>query len=205
MRWRWGHGREESAGRSSLAAGRGSGAGIALWRGIVFVVEGLTWPLIKVETPFGVTLSMNVNAGRSRTVLEGSPSIIGESSGAGMLEAESILFYHPIYSKTLDWTQNHRRKQTHPICRHGLALSNGFHNATLLICDISDPIALSRRDNQMRIPPIHFAEQLVFLVDGRSGHVSQGARLAISCALLTVGCEIGFGKQSVHLSLFHVF
>ena len=59
----------------------------------MFVAEGLMWSSIKAGTRLGVTLSMNVNAGRSSTVLEGSPSIIGESSGTGMLEAESIIFY----------------------------------------------------------------------------------------------------------------
>lgn len=51
------------------------------------------YSLIKAGTRLGVTLSMNVNAGRSSTVLEGSPSIIGESSGTGMFEAESIIFF----------------------------------------------------------------------------------------------------------------
>ena len=59
----------------------------------MFVAEGLTWLLIRAGTRLGVTLSMNMNAGRSRTVLEGSPSIIGEPSGTGMLEADSIIFY----------------------------------------------------------------------------------------------------------------
>ena len=83
---------------SSSSVGLGSDVGIASWRGVVFVAEGLTWLLIKTGTRLGVTLSMNVNAGSRSTVLEGSPSTIGESSGTGMLEAESIIFYDQIFN-----------------------------------------------------------------------------------------------------------
>lgn len=107
---------------SSSSAGLGSDEDIASWRGVVFVVEGLTWLLIKAGTRLVVTLSMNVNAGSSSTVLDGSPSIIGEPSGTGMLDAESIIFWNQIFNN--GGSEGIRRKETG--LPHLQALSHPF-------------------------------------------------------------------------------
>ena len=91
------------------------------------------------------------------------------------------------------------------ICRFRVPLSNSFHDTTLLICDISNPIILARRDNQMRIPLVYFAKQLVLFIDGEFGGVFPGARFALSDAFLAVDCGIGFGEQLVHLRFLDIF
>ena len=69
--------------------------------------------------------------------------------------------------------------KAYAVCRFCVPLSDGFHNAPLLICDISNPIVLARRDNQMGVPLVYFAEKLILFIDGEFGGVFQGAGFAV--------------------------
>jgi hypothetical protein len=63
-------------------------------KGVVFVGAVLTQCWMRSGTAAGVTLSMNLKAGRSRRVVRTWPSGSEcEVCGIGMLEAESIIFY----------------------------------------------------------------------------------------------------------------
>lgn len=62
-------------------------------RGVVFVGAVLTQCLTRSGTAAGVTWSMNLKAGRSKTVVRTWPSGSEcEVCGMGMFEAESIIF-----------------------------------------------------------------------------------------------------------------
>ena len=86
-------GANASVGGAPFCCGESSRADWLLFKGVVFVLEGEIWRLIKSFTEIGVTLSTNVNEGRRRTVVGRSAIGWDEcSSGRGMLEAESMSF-----------------------------------------------------------------------------------------------------------------
>jgi hypothetical protein len=73
-------------------------------KGVVFVGAVLTQCLMRSGTAAGVTWSMNLKAGRSRSVVRTWPSGSEcEVCGMGMLEAESIIFYRGI--SVLRWSR----------------------------------------------------------------------------------------------------
>lgn len=95
-------------------------------------------------------------------------------------------------------------QRAHAIRGFRVPLPNSFHDASSLICDIANPIVLARRDDQMRVPSVHLAEQLVRFVDGELGRVFPGAGVAVSETFLAVDQGIGFGEQFVHLGFLDV-
>ena len=176
MRYLWGQGRAirdgvEGVGGIVGVVELGVGSVGCVEVGSDVEVDGEVWPSgdvlvgplstklrIRSGVFAGVTLSINWNAGRRRTVV-----LWSEWSGTGRFEAESMSFYVSV--STSAHSHNRRSSMTYPVTRLHVPLIHCLHNTPLLVRNISHPVRLASPHNQMRTPPLHMPIQLFRLID----------------------------------------
>lgn len=74
---------------------------------------------------------------------------------------------------------------------------NRLHHTALLVRDISHPIRLPRRNEQMRRPPIHMSIELVLGIDIELGRIAHGARGAVLITILAVDRGVDFREERI--------
>lgn len=72
---------------------------------------------------------------------------------------------------------------------------NSLHDRTFFLLHIPHPIRLPRRDEQVAIPALDLAVELVVLVDGEFAGIVDGAARAVVEAFVAVYGGIGGGEE----------
>lgn len=85
---------------------------------------------------------------------------------------------------------------THPIARL-LRPVQRLHHAPLLISDVAHPVALARRHQHVRRPPLDVAVQLVVLLDLEALGVLYRAAVAVAQAVLAVDLGLHPGEEDI--------
>lgn len=84
----------------------------------------------------------------------------------------------------------------YPIYRLDSTIPDGFHNAALLIRNISDPVSLAGRHQHVGRPAIYMSVQLLVLVDLEIGRVFDGAAFTVMVTVLAVDGWVHSGKEA---------
>lgn len=166
---------------------------VVVGRGVVDVGVELMCCSISVGTVCGVTFSMMLKDGRRRMVVGSDDE--WWSCGGGMFEAESINFWN-LASGFCTPNDLPEWMMTHPVCRLDSTVPDGFHNAALLIRNISDPVSLAGRHQHVGRPAIYMSVQLLVLVDLEIGRVFDGAAFTVMVTVLAVDGWVDSGKEA---------
>lgn len=137
------------------SASLGLGA-VEVINGVVLVGAELMYWVIRSGTREGVTLSIMVKDGKSRTVVGADAEwSCSEFAGTGMLEADSIIFY-VIWLE--DCNQQTRHKDaTYTIGGFSPTVPHCFHDTPFLVLHIPYPVCLACCDEKMCCPFIDMA------------------------------------------------
>lgn len=86
---------------------------------------------------------------------------------------------------------------THALARLHRRLLDGFHYTPLLVGNVSYPVALPSRNQNMLAPSLNLAVQLIALIDLEAPREGNGAGLAIVITVLSIDGRVDRGKQGI--------